>query len=261
MSHRRKHRAIVRPHAKPQPEIGESPAPQPVQSYTGEEVARLRCGFLDSLDRWTLFFHSLNSDVWRSPPDAFLAWKAKQRVTVEGWLLDAVDDTLAYWSEHPRSHQAALTPDYQHFAWRGGAVRLPLFAPVFTPPQTGTPPGFAALAMNIPVAARGMLKPLITEEPPERLKARYQMEFKRQLDEYIYQYRGAVAAEQWLTKHPETLQHLTWLMYRVDGIPLEEVVQRVEASPRRRYEDPRGAITRMVNKLSTAIGINLEPWK
>jgi hypothetical protein len=261
IKHRRQATVNARPSAKSQPPeaTGEPPVqPQPVQGYTDEEVGRLRFGFLDSLDRWTPFFVSLNDAVWRSrDPNALIDWKAKQRITIEGWLVEAVEDTLAYWTEYPGSPQAQLAPGYQHFAWRGGGVKLRLFTPVFTPPQTETPSGFVNLAMNTPVSERGSLGTRISAEQPEKLKARYEAEFKTQLDEYMHWYTRAVCDEEWLSKHPQRLRDLTWLMYRVAGVPKKDVVAKLSSSYTREGDE---MLVRRVNDIAKIIGLRMAPW-
>ena len=257
----RHHSALGEPAKKDS--VEPSTVQRPVQQlYTNEEIARLRYWFLALLAHYTTFFASLHSDVWQSrDPAALDGWKAAQsRITVEGWLLEAVEDTLAYWTEHPGSPQAALAPGYRHFYWRGSSVWLQPFAPVFTDPlpRISQPPNFMETTMATPLSELGKLTG-ISREPPDQFKARMRDQFDKQLSEYARTYKRAVFDTEWVANHPKLVDYMTWLMYRLVEVPLERIVQEFPGVSH--YEYPKETVKHRVADLANAMGIQVADWK
>ena len=240
----------------------EEPPPGKQQRYTDEEISRLRYWFLSLLAEYTLFFRSLNGDVWQSrDPAALDRWRAAQaRISVDGWLMEAVADTLAYWTEHPGSPQAELTPGYRHFWWRGSSIWLQPFAPVFTDPlpKISQPPYFIERTMATPLSELGKLSG-ISQEAPDQFKARMRDQFEKQLSEYARRYERAAFDTEWVANHPKLVDYMTWLMYRLLEVPLERIVQEFRGVSK--YEEPKETVKHRVADLANAMGIQVADWK
>ena len=112
--------------------------------------------------------------------------------------------------------------------------------------------------MATPLSELGKLEG-VSREAPDQFKARMRDQFEKQLSEYARKYKRAAFDTEWVANHPKLVDYMTWLMYRLVGVPLERIVQEFRGVSK--YEYPKETVTHRVADLARAMGIQVADWK
>lgn len=234
MSHQRiKHR----PRAAVRLNTGKAEA----RAAPDDSVKRGRAAFLHMLRQCApSFWRTLHDDVWLKGGsyDALRLWACRIGVRDE-WLLQAVIETLVYWSHEPDSPNARLEAGHQWFFYSGAYVEI---SPV--PEPVIQPAGFNRLVLETPSAGLAELNGTRGLETPE--------EIERKMREYVREYRRRFWANE-----PELFTHAGLAVCRWARVPLDTVIEKMEGRYRR---DPEGSITRLVSRFARKIDLRLPPW-
>jgi hypothetical protein len=211
--------------------------------------------------RWPRLWHTLNIEIWRSAPPRpdLREWSSRQGLgIVDGWLIDALQQTIDHWDLTPDSPDARLEENAKWFYYVP-TEQMPEFNPTFDKPYPtySAPGGQNHLNRSIQTATTREEQLQIVKsvelESLDAFRRRIERQFKRQLADYVSLARSTDIYD----SKPQLVTHSEWAASALGGVPIAKISRAQEWEKILRKGDPESTVGKAVARFADRIGLTL----